>query len=76
MITKSKKHKLSFDLSKANQNGGCILASFNGLVRALITWLSNLKFLTRQRLFLILQRVSLVDQMGKRPQMDKAEGYK
>jgi hypothetical protein len=74
LITKSNKHKLSLDQFKDNKNCGYTLVILNMLMMFLITRLSTLKFLTKHRLFLTLQRASLADQIGKRPQMDKTEG--
>jgi hypothetical protein len=75
LITKSNKDKLSLDLSKANDIGGCTLSTLDELTRSLITQLSTLNFLTRQRVFFILQGVPLADQMGKRPHKDEVKGY-
>jgi hypothetical protein len=75
LITKSNKDKLSLDLSKANDIGGCTLSTLDELTRSLITQLSTLNFLTRQRVFFILQGVPLADQMGKRPHIDEVKGY-
>lgn len=74
LITKSNKHKLSLDIFKDNKNCGYTLVILNMLMTLLIMQLSTLKFLTKYMLFLSLQRASLADQIGKRPQMDKAEG--
>lgn len=42
----------------------------------LIMILSTLKSLTMQRLFLTFQKVSLGDQISKRPKINKVVGYK
>jgi hypothetical protein len=34
LITKSNKHKLSFDLDKPNEKGGCILATLHIVIRS------------------------------------------
>lgn len=69
-ITKSNKHKLVLELIKFNENDGCTLAILYILMRPLILALSNLSHHSRQRFFLLLQYISLVEQVGKGTQMN------
>lgn len=62
-------------LSKANKGDVCTLATLNALRMLLIIWLSILKFLTKKRLFLTLQKVFFSQSNRQQARIDKLGVY-
>jgi hypothetical protein len=68
---KSNNQELALDLSKANKYNGYTQAFLNVIMRLLIKLLSIVKTITKQKLFLTLQRVSSAVKINKRARINE-----